>query len=284
MRIFVAGATGVIGRRVVPRLVGQGHSVTGLVRRSSDADWLRGLGAEAVVGDVFDAGGLVRAVRRAAPEVVMHQLTDLRDRNFQANAEVRTAGTRYLVDAALGAGVRRVVAQSIAWAYEAGDVPAAEDVPLDLGASGGRLGTVRGVAALEAAVREASEWVVLRYGLLYGPGTWYARGGLMAERAARGELAADRDVSSFVHVEDAAEAAVQALEWPSGVVNVCDDEPAAGREWVPGFCRAVGVASAPVSSAGERQGWARGASNEYARKGLDWTPAWPSCGEGFGAL
>ena len=126
--------------------------------------------------------------------------------------------------------------------------------------------------------------VVLRYGLLYGPGTWYARDGLMAEQAARGELAADGDVSSFVHVDDAADAAVEALEWPSGGVNVCDDEPAAGREWVPEFCWAVGVASPVVSAAGERQGWARGASNEYARKGLDWTRAWPSWREGFVAL
>jgi nucleoside-diphosphate-sugar epimerase len=284
MRIFVAGATGVIGRRLVPRLAGQGHAVTGLVRRASDANWLRGLGAEAVLGDVFDRDGLLLAVRRARPDVVMHQLTDLRDRDFGANSGIRTTGTRYLMDAALAAGVRRVVAQSIAWAYQSGDVPAAESVPLDLGASGARLRTVQGVAALEAEVHEAPEWVVLRYGLLYGPGTWYARDGLMAEQATRGELAADGDVSSFVHVDDAAGAAADALEWPSGAVNVCDDEPAAGTEWVPAFCRAVGVASPSVSGAGERQGWARGASNEYARKELDWTPGWPSWREGFAAL
>src|SRR6516164_1784696 len=224
MRILLAGATGVIGRRVLPLLVGQGHSVTGLVRRSVDADGVR------------------RAVRSAAPDVVMHQLTDLKGGNFQANSEMRKTGTRHLVDAALAAGVRRVVAQSIAWMYEAGEVPAAEDVPLDLGADGSRLRTVKGVAALEAAVREAPEWVVLRYGLLYGPGTWYARDGLMAERAARGELAANGDVSSFVHADDAAGAAAAALSWPTGFVNMCDDVPAAGREWVPAFCRAVGAA------------------------------------------
>ncbi|MFY9929239.1 MAG: NAD(P)-dependent oxidoreductase, partial [Streptosporangiaceae bacterium] len=244
----------------------------------------RRLGAEAVVGDVFDRDGLLLAVRRVRPDVVMHQLTDLRDRDFGANSEIRTTGTRYLVDAALAAGARRVVAQSIAWAYQPGDVPAAESVPLDLGASGSRLGTVRGVAALEAAVREAPECAVLRYGLLYGPGTWYARDGLMAERAARGELAADGDVSSFVHVDDAAGAAVEALEWPSGIVNVCDDEPAAGREWVPAFCRVVGVASPEVSGAGGRHGWARGVSNEYALKGLNWTPTYLSWREGFAAL
>ena len=283
MRVFLAGATGVIGRRVVPLLVARGHSVIGLVRRPADADWLRGLGASAVVGDVFDRDGVLRAVRSAAPDVVMHQLTDLKGGNFRANSEMRTTGTRHLVDAALAAGVRRVVAQSIAWMYEAGEGPAAEDVPLDLGASGSRLRTVEGVAALEAAVREAPEWVVLRYGLLYGPGTWYSRGGLMAERAARGELPADGDVSSFVHVDDAAGSAADALGWPAGVVNVCDDAPAAGREWVPVFCRAVGVTE-PVATDGEQHGWARGASNEYARKRLNWTPAYPSWREGFAAL
>ena len=136
MRVFLAGATGVIGRRVVPLLVGRGHSVTGLVRRPADADWLRSLGAKAVVGDVFDADGVRRAVALAAPDVVMHQLTDLKGGNVRANSEMRITGTRHLVDAALAAGVRRVVAQSIAWAYEAGEVPAAEDVPLDLGSEG----------------------------------------------------------------------------------------------------------------------------------------------------
>jgi nucleoside-diphosphate-sugar epimerase len=258
MRIFLAGATGVVGRRVVPLLVGRGHSVTGLVRRAPDVEWLRGLGADAVVGDVYDADELRRAVGLAAPDVVMHQLTDLKGGNFRANSEMRTTGTRHLVDAALAAGVRRVVAQSIAWVYSAGSVPATEDVPLDLGATGSRLRTVQGVAALEAAVREAPEWVVLRYGVLYGPGTWYSRGGLMTERAARGELAADGDVSSFVHADDAAGAAVEALAWPTGSVNVCDDAPAAGRDWVPAFCRAVGAPEPVAAADAGRHGWARG--------------------------
>ena len=268
----------------MPLLVGRGHSVTGLVRRPADADWLRSLGSEGVLGDVFDADGVRRAVALAAPDVVMHQLTDLKSGNRAANSEMRITGTRHLVDAALAAGVRRIVAQSIAWAYEPGTVPAAEDAPLDLGAEESRLRTVRGVAALEAAVREAPEWVVLRNGLLYGPGTWYARGGLIAEQAARGELAADGDVSSFVHADDAAGAAADALAWPTGFVNVCDDVPAAGREWVPAFCRAVGVREPVAAAGGQRHGWARGASNEYARAALNWTPAWPSWREGFAAL
>ena len=228
MRVFLAGATGVIGRRLVPLLLERGHSVTGFVRRDADADWLRSLGAKSVRGDVFDADGVRRAVALAAPDVVMHQLTDLKSGNRQANSEMRVTGTRHLVDAALAAGVRRVVAQSIAWAYEAGPVPATEDVPLDLGSSGSRLRTVQGVAALEAAVREAPEWVVLRYGLLYGPGTWYARGGLMAEAAARGGLAADgeRGVAHVLELGDACEPDHRSLARVALVDAVAHDERA----------------------------------------------------------
>ncbi len=284
MRIFLAGATGVIGRQLMPLLLQRGHSVTGLVRRPADADWLRGFGAEAVVGDVFDRDGVLRAVRQVTPDVVMHQLTNLKSRNLQANSAIRETGTRHLVDAALAGRVRRMVVQSIAWIYEAGGIPATERVPPDLGASGSRRQTVQGVTALEAAVHDVPEWVVLRYGLLYGPGTWYTRDGLMAEQAARGELAADANVNSFVHVADAAGAAVDALEWPTGAVNVCDDEPAAGRDWVPAFCRAVGAPEPAVITTGERHGWARGASNEHARKELNWTPTYPSWREGFAEL
>jgi nucleoside-diphosphate-sugar epimerase len=102
----------------------------------------------------------------------------------------------------------------------------------------------------------------------------------MAEQATRGELAADADVSSFVHVDDAAAAALAALEWPAGAVNVCDDSPAAASEWVPVFCRSMGAPVPPVAG-GQRHGWARGASNEYARKQLNWTPAYPSWRQGF---
>jgi nucleoside-diphosphate-sugar epimerase len=126
--------------------------------------------------------------------------------------------------------------------------------------------------------------VVLRYGLLYGPGTWYAPGGLMASAAAAGTLRADGDVSSFVHADDAAAAAVQALGWPSGaVVNVVDDEPAAAGEWVPVFCAAVGAPPPAPIAAGGRTPWARGADNHYARKHLGWVPDHPSWRGGFSA-
>jgi nucleoside-diphosphate-sugar epimerase len=280
MRVFLAGATGAIGRRLVPLLVEAGHDVTGMTRRPEGADLLRALGAGAVTADALDRDAVHAAIAQARPDVVVHQLTDLRAGNSASNAALRRDGTRNLVDAARAAGVGRLVAQSIAWVYEPGDDPATEDVPLDLGADEARQTSVEGVAALEGAAAEMPEWVVLRYGLLYGPDTWYAPDGLRADEARAGRLTADADVSSFVHVDDAASAAVEALDWPSGIVNVCDDEPATGREWVPVFCAAAGAPPPPEDDAA-RHAWARGASNAKARRDLGWTPHHPSWRQGF---
>ncbi|GAB2869588.1 NAD(P)-dependent oxidoreductase [Actinoallomurus bryophytorum] len=285
MHVFIAGGTGVLGRRIIPRLIAGGHRVTALTRTTDGGASVLAAGAVPALVDVYDVDALTRAVRLAAPDVVMHQLTALSGRDFAANARIRTVGTRNLVDAALNAGVGRVIAQSIAWNYEPGDKPADESVPLDLNASEPRRRGVESVNILETVTREIPEWVVLRYGLLYGTGTWYAPGGLMAGEAKAGRLVADHDVSSFVHVGDAAEAAVRALDWPSGTVNVCDDEPAPGTEWLPAFCHAVG-APPPERAAAElgRQGWARGADNGHARGDLHWTPETPSWRVGFAAF
>lgn len=281
MRILLAGATGVLGQRIVPLLIARGHRVTALTRDPARGAALRSVGAEPLVVDVYDSGVLIRAVEDGAPDVVMHQLTDLSHGGSESNARMRVTGTRNLVDAALAAGVRRIVAQSVAWAYEGGDDPADEQTPLDLHAPMPRQTTVRGVTALETTVRELPEWVVLRYGLLYGPGTWYTSGGLMAGDAHAGKLAAGAAVSSFVHVDDAAVAAAEALGWPSGAVNVCDDEPAAAREWVPVFCRSVGAGPPSADAGTAREPWARGADNHYARKHLGWSPRHPSWRDGF---
>jgi nucleoside-diphosphate-sugar epimerase len=283
MRIFVAGATGVIGRRLIGLLLEDGHEVTAMTRREPAAAGLQAAGARPVVVDALDAGAVASAVAQARSDVLIHQLTDLSGGTLATNAELRRRGTRNLVDAALAAGVRRVIAQSIAWAYEPGEAPADETAALDLGAAAPRDVTIGGVAALEGAVAEAPEWVVLRYGLLYGPGTWYAPDGLVAERARKGELPAGADVASFLHADDAAVAAVEALTWPSGAVNVCDDEPAPGYEWVPAFCRAVGAGAPPRDDA-PRAPWARGASNRHAREVLGWAPRYASWRAGFETL
>ncbi len=272
MRVFLAGATGVIGRRLLPLLVAAGHPVTAMTRRADRAGALRALGAEPVVADALDREGLRAAVAAARPDAVVHQLTDLAGYDLAANARVRVVGTRNLVDAARDAGVRRIVAQSIAWAYAPGDGPAGEAVPLHVDAAGPRGATVRGIAALEEAVAALPEWVALRYGMFVGPDTWFGPTGARADEARAGRLPATGDVVSFVHVEDAAAATVMALGWPSGPVNVCDDEPVAGTVWVPAFCAAVGAPAPPVVQ--ERAPWARGAANGRARS-LGWAPRHP---------
>ncbi|GAA3437103.1 NAD-dependent epimerase/dehydratase family protein [Kutzneria kofuensis] len=277
-RVFLAGATGVLGRRLVPLLLADGHHVTGLARSTASADRIRQLGAEPAAGDALDADSVRAAVLVARPDVVMHQLTDLASRDFAANSAIRVVGTRNLVDAALAADVRRFVVQSIAFAYEPGDTPAREDTPLDVEADEPRRTTVRGVAELEAQAARVPSHVVLRYGTFYGPGTWYAPDGLMAT----GPLAANRDVTSFVHIDDAATAALRSLDWGNGPVNVCDDEPAPGFEWVPEFCAAVGAE--PPARSDQRTGFARGADNGYARHSLGWQPVWPSWRDGFKAM
>jgi nucleoside-diphosphate-sugar epimerase len=282
MRIFFAGSTGVLGRRMIPPLIEADHHITALVRRDDGAAAVRSMGADPVRADAFDGAALISAVIASRPDLVMHQLTDLGTGTGQTNAAMRTRGTRNLVDAAQQAGVHRIVAQSIAWVYEPGGAPATENTPLDVDATGPRAVTVAGVIALETAVAEIDEWVVLRNGQLYGPGIWYSSHGARADDARAGRPLPDASVSSFVHLDDAAAAAIQALDWPTGLVNVCDDDPAAGREWVPAFCQAVG-ADPPKENGSEREPWARGADNRYARSELGWQPRYPSWRQGFSA-
>lgn len=235
------------------------------------------------MADARDRGALAAAVATARPDVVMHQMTDLASGTSVSNAALRISGTRSLVDAAHAAGIRRVITQSIARAYAPGDEPAVETTQLDEHADPPRGTTIAGIAALEQATGEAPEWVVLRYGLLYGPDTWYSPAGARAADARAGRLTADADVTSFVHVDDAAAAAIEALHWPSGPVNVCDDEPAAGHHWLPAFCATVG-APPPPSSDRPPTPWARGASNRHARQDLGWSPSNQSWRTAFPAM
>jgi len=215
-RIFLAGASGAIGRRLVPQLLAAGHQVTATARQAAKAEDLQALGADPVVVDVFDQNGLRAAVVAARPEIVIHQLTDLPaglDPSKMAeaaprNARIRDEGTRNLVEAAKAAGVKRLIAQSIAWVYAPGSEPHAETDPLDSGAEGGRAISVGGVIALERHVLGASPitGIVLRYGHLYGPGTG-------AETAAE----------PAVHVDAAAYAALLAVErGAQGAFNVAE--------------------------------------------------------------
>ena len=236
-RIFLAGAAGAVGRRLVPLLTGAGYHVFGTTRSEVRAEELARAGIEPVVVDVFDRTALSRALLAARPEVVIHQLTDLppaldpaqMEAAVARNARIRDEGTRNLVDAAVAAGAGRLVAQSIAWAYAPGPEPHDEGDPLDFGAEGSRSASVRGVAALENWVLNAPSLagVVLRYGQLYGPGTGFD--------APRG--------SAPLHVDAAAHAALRAVEQGApGVYNVAEPDTYVSSEkarrelcWAPEF-------------------------------------------------
>jgi len=279
MRILVAGATGAIGRLLVPSLVAAGHEVAGTSRTREGAERITAAGARGLRMDALDPGSVGAAFAGFAPETLVFQLTALGGKDFAANARIRSVGTPLLVDAALAAGVRRIVSQSISWVYEPGDTPAEETVPLD--ADPARAGMMAGVRALEDASARMPEHVVLRYGTLYGPGTWYAPGEWIAQQLREGGLVADDAVTSFCHVADAAAAAVSALEWPSGAVNIVDDEPAAAKEWLPFLAAAYGEPAPPTAEG--RQGWQRGASNRKARGELGWVPIHRSWRDGLAA-
>jgi nucleoside-diphosphate-sugar epimerase len=301
MRVFLAGATGVIGAPLLRRLLAAGHDVTAMTRSGVRAAQLEAAGARAVACDVYDAEGVRAAVAAAAPEVVVHQLTALPPRLdwadlhvFDDNNRVRTEGTRNLVAAALAAGVRRIVAQSIAFAYApVGGPVKEEDAPLFGDAPPPMRGVVAALVEHERRVTGAAgiEGVVLRYGLFYGPGTWYDRHGSAAADVIAGRVPLVEGATgmySWLHVDDAASAAVAALERGApGVYNVADDEPAPQTEWLPVLARALGAdppapATAPPAPEALEMSL-RGASNAKARRELGWRPRYASWREGFAA-
>jgi nucleoside-diphosphate-sugar epimerase len=279
MRILLVGAAGVIGRQLIPLLVSSGHDVIGTTRVAEKGQMLQQLGATPLLVDVFEREDLFTRVREARPDMIIHQLTDLSGKDYSANTHIRQVGTRNLVDAAKAAGVERLIAQSIAWAYAPGEGPADENVPLDIDAPAPRINTIKGVQALESAVGEMPWSVILRYGTLYGPGTWYARDGSVAEQVRRGELTADEGITSFIHIADAAHATLLALQGPQGIFNIVDDEPAPATTWLPVYAKMLGAPD-PTISTGRPRG-ARGATNHKARTMLRWQPAYSSWRTGF---
>lgn len=276
MKIFLAGATGVIGRALVPRLVKEGHEVAGMTNDASKGEMLRALGARPVVVDVFNREALFAAVKDARPDALIHELTSLRMGDYAVNNRIRIEGTRNLVDAAQAAGVRRIVAQSYCF-YAPKEGLARESDPLDL-ESGAYGESIAGILAVEQMVGEVPEGVILRYGTLYGPGTWFARDGFVADQIRNGKPGPIGDVISFLHVEDAARAALLALAWPKGVVNIVDDEPTRAVDWVPVFAAAIGAPTPPIKATGDVH---PGVSNAKARRELGWEPLYPSWREGF---
>jgi nucleoside-diphosphate-sugar epimerase len=302
MRVFLAGATGAIGRRLVPRLVDRGHDVIATTTTPDKLELLGELGAEPVVVDGLDAAAVGEAVARAEPHAVIHQMTalagdpDLRrfDRWFARTNELRTTGTENLLAASRASGARRFVAQSFTgWpnTREGGPVKS-EDDPLDPDPPAAQTESLAAIRFLEQAVLDAPlEGVVLRYGGLYGPG---ASEGLVELVRARKLpiLGAGSGVWSWIHVDDAAAATVAALERGRRIYNIVDDEPAPVSDWLPYLAEQVG-ARPPMRlpawlgrlAAGEvavsLMTQIRGASNAKAKRELGWEPSWPTWREGF---
>ncbi len=306
MRVFLAGASGAIGRRLVPMLVGAGHELVGTTRSPERAEALRAAGAEPVLVDALDRDALGRSVRESRPAVVINELTDLPPRlslrkpDYGLTGRLRREATATLAAAASEAGVRRLISQSIAFMYAptAGPVKD-EESPLFEPSTGTPFDEgIEALLVLERMTLEAPrlEGVVLRYGYFYGPGTHYASTGAIAADVRRRRFPVVGEgggVFSFIHLDDAASATLAALDQGGpGIYNVCDDDPAPLREWLPAYAEALGakrpwrvpawVARLAAGRMAVVQATElRGAANEKAKRELGWSPRYPSWRQGF---
>jgi nucleoside-diphosphate-sugar epimerase len=309
MRVFVAGATGAIGKQLVPRLVAAGHEVHGMTRSEAKQAMLAELGAVPVVADALDPEQVAEVVAGAKPDVIVHELTsigalDMRhfDRDFAVTNRLRTEGTDHLLSAGQAVGVRRFVAQSAIYGFYArtGGAVKTEEDPLDPSPPRESRESLAAVRHLEDAVLGArwTEGIVLRYGAFYGPGTSMAPGEEQFEMVRKRKfplVGNGGGVWSFIHIADAADATAAAVDHGTrGIYNVVDDDPAPVAEWLPALALELG-AKKPMRVprfvgrmfAGET-GAAfmteiRGASNAKAKRELAWRPAHPTWRQGFAA-
>jgi nucleoside-diphosphate-sugar epimerase len=306
VKVFVAGASGAIGRPLVRQLVAAGHEVTGTTRHERRADEIRTAGATAVVCDAFDADALRAAVVAAGSEVVVNQLTSLPQKYdprkssfYEMTDRLRREGGHNLVEAARAAGARRVLTQSIAFLYAPeGDWTKTEEARPYEDAPGHFRSAVAAMLEHEREVVGSKDFegLVLRYGQIYGPGTYYARDGHFGREVSRRRfpiVGPGTGLFSFLHSEDAASATVAALDrGEPGIYNVVDDEPAKLRDWLPVYAEALGAKPprripvwlaklAAGSSVAAMAVQLRGASNAKAKRELGWEPAYPSWRQGF---
>jgi nucleoside-diphosphate-sugar epimerase len=306
MRVFVAGGSGAIGRALIPRLIAAGHEVMATTRSGAKAPLLESLGATPVVVDALDELAVRAVVKAFRPDALMNQLTSLPRRYnprrlgpwYKATSELKVSGTRILLRAAADVGAKRFVFQSIAFMYRlVGPQVVDENAPLALDAPEPFGSLARATAEGEriATTADGIVGVVLRYGQIYGPGTYFARDGDFARQARLRMLpivGGAGGVFSFLHVDDAATSAIAALELGSGVYNIADDEPASGREWIPAFCKELGapepwsvpawlVRLAAGDFAARLLTEGRGASNAKAKRELSWFPSHPTWRGGF---
>ncbi len=309
MKVLVAGATGVMGKQLVPRLVAAGYEVVGMTRSDSKQADLHRLGASPVVADALDPDQVAEAVGKAQPEVIVHQLTaiaalDMRhfDRAFALTNRLRTQGTDHLLSAGRAVGVRRFVAQSYtSWPYaRTGGPLKTEEDPLDATPAREMRESLAAIRRLEAAVTGAvwTEGIVLRYGAFYGPGTSMSPGGEQFEMVRKRKFPVvgnGAGVWSFIHIADAADATVAAVEHGErGIYNVVDDDPAPVADWLPALAEKLGapkpwrvprfVGRLFAGEAGAvMMTEVRGASNAKAKRELGWQPQHSSWRQGFAA-
>jgi nucleoside-diphosphate-sugar epimerase len=308
MKILVAGATGALGKQLVPRLVADGHDVFGMTRSPSKRDLVRQLGGRPVVADALDAEQVAHAVAESEPDAIVHELTalsaslDMRhfDRDFALTNRLRTEGTDHLLAAGRAVGVGRFVAQSYAgWPFaRTGRAVKSEDDQLDPAPASAMRETFDAIRYLEQAVTGAdwTEGIVLRYGGFYGPGTSFAAGAEMVDMIRKRKfpiVGSGAGVWSFIHIEDAADATALAVEHGRrGIYNIVDDEPAPVSEWLPEAAAAAGAKpprhvprwlgrALAGEAAAVMMTEVRGASNAKAKRELGWQPAHASWREGF---
>lgn len=304
MRVFVAGASGVIGRQLVPILAAAGHDVIGLARSTSSGVIIDGMGATVAMADALDRAATMRAVADAAPDAVVNMLTsipaDIKPRrlarDFRVTNRLRTEGTRNLAEAAEHARAKHFISEGLAYAYEpGGEGPATEDEPFWQKPPKQFAPALAAVQDLEALTEDAGG-LVLRLGHLYGPGTTFGADGSFVRQLRAGKVPIVGDGTatfSFTHTEDAASAIVAALDTRVvGALNVVDDEPALVSAWLPVLADVLSAREprhVPVALARMAVGsWGvafmtqlRGADNSRARLALDWRPHFTSWHQGF---
>lgn len=306
-KVLLAGASGVVGKPLLPALVAEGYEVGGLTRSPEKAAAIAATGATPIVCDVFDRRALASRLRSFQPEVVLQHLTDLPPalpprklaKAYEANDRLRSEGTANLVAAATDAGVRRYVAQNVCFLYAPEGGPTKDETaPLFLDPPKPFDRSARVYQEMEATILDAPglESLVLRFGYWYGPGTAYASDGHYAKEVRKRRfpiVGAGGGIFPFVHIDDVVGATLAALKRGSpGIYNIVDDDPAPLREWLPAYAEALGakpprrvplwlarlaVGSFPALMATQM----RGAQNDKAKRELGWEPTWPTWREGF---
>jgi len=308
MKIFVAGATGAVGKRLVPLLVSKGHHVVATTRTSGKTEALRALGAEAIVLDGLNRNAAIDTVVASRPDAIVHQMTALAsvrslknfDKEFAVTNRLRTEGTEHLIAAAQAAGTRKLVVQSYTgWPNERTGGPVkTEDDPLDPNPPKRMSRSLAAMRELERLVASANgiQGTVLRYGNFYGPGTAFSPDGEITRMVRRRQfpiIGSGAGIWSFIHMDDTASATLAAIESnASGVFNIVDDEPAAVSVWLPQLARTIGakpprripawLGRLVMGEAGvSMMTQSRGSSNAKAKRILGWQPIFPSWRQGF---